>query len=139
MQPSTDWTRILVTTDLSKQASRAVEYAHTLAEKFGSELHVLHVVDDVQQLAAEASVHPVYLARIFRRYFGMSVVEYIKSVRLAQSIDLMVDRPGSLGLVATSSGFSDQAHWCRVFKARTGLTPRTFHQVLRMKSVTDSS
>lgn len=55
MQPK-HWDRILVTTDLSKFAKEAVEYAHALAEKFGAELHVLHVVDDPQQMAIEFGV-----------------------------------------------------------------------------------
>jgi len=36
--------RILVPTDLSAFATRAVEYAHGLAEKRHAELRVLHVV-----------------------------------------------------------------------------------------------
>jgi nucleotide-binding universal stress UspA family protein len=43
--------RILVPTDLSPFAERAVQYAHGLAELCRAELHVLHVCRDAGELA----------------------------------------------------------------------------------------
>jgi len=40
--------RILVATDFSPCASRAVEYACELADRFSAELHLLHVVQDFE-------------------------------------------------------------------------------------------
>ena len=115
MQPSTDWTRILVTTDLSKQASRAVEYAHTLAEKFGSELHVLHVVDDVQQLAAEHGVagvlepgeqsdeHDGWLSRLLDE---TGKIRRIEAVRVGTDVAEVVARYAAhndIGLIVTAT------------------------------------
>lgn len=48
-----NWARILAPTDLSTIANKAVTYAHALAEKVNAELHVLHVVKDVNELARE--------------------------------------------------------------------------------------
>jgi len=48
-----NWARILAPTDLSTIAGKAVSYAHSLAEKVNAELHVLHVVKDVNELARE--------------------------------------------------------------------------------------
>lgn len=50
---SRKWTRILATTDFSPFASRAVSYAHELAEQLGAELHVLHVARSIHELAVE--------------------------------------------------------------------------------------
>jgi nucleotide-binding universal stress UspA family protein len=50
------WQRILVPTDLSPAAKAGVEYAHALAERFGAELHVLHVVKTMDDLAKEHGV-----------------------------------------------------------------------------------
>jgi len=49
-------TRILVPTDFSEKARTALSYGVTLAERFGSTLHVLHVVEaivDVAQVSQE--------------------------------------------------------------------------------------
>jgi nucleotide-binding universal stress UspA family protein len=47
-----NWQRILVPTDLSPFAEKAVRHAHVLAEGIGAELHVLHVAGDVSELIA---------------------------------------------------------------------------------------
>jgi nucleotide-binding universal stress UspA family protein len=43
--------KILAPTDLSSRAETAVQYAHALAERFGAELHVLHVAADLDEAA----------------------------------------------------------------------------------------
>jgi nucleotide-binding universal stress UspA family protein len=50
------WERVLVPTDFSPFAESAVGYARALAEKFGAELHVLHVVRDTDELARHHGV-----------------------------------------------------------------------------------
>src|SRR5437764_8816395 len=42
---------MLAPTDLSAPAEAAVRYAHALAERFGAELHVLHVAADLEEAA----------------------------------------------------------------------------------------
>jgi nucleotide-binding universal stress UspA family protein len=51
-----NWRRILATTDFSPLANRAVDYAHAVAEKFGAELHVLHVTADASRAIGEHGV-----------------------------------------------------------------------------------
>jgi nucleotide-binding universal stress UspA family protein len=53
------WSRILATTDFSPLANRAVDYAHALAEKFGAELHVLHVAADASRGLAEQGLSAI--------------------------------------------------------------------------------
>ena len=49
-----DLHRILVPTDFSKSSDNAVRYAAAFAEKFGAELIVLHVVQDLALFIPEA-------------------------------------------------------------------------------------
>ncbi len=49
-----DLHRILVPTDFSKYSEIAVQYAAAFAEKFGAELYVLHVVQDMAVFIPEA-------------------------------------------------------------------------------------
>jgi len=54
------WERVLVTTDFSRFANQAIGYAHSLAEKFNAELHVLHVVPSVSAAVAEFGATGVF-------------------------------------------------------------------------------
>jgi nucleotide-binding universal stress UspA family protein len=54
-----DLRRILVPTDFSKHSHNALSYAAAFAEKFGAELYLLHVVQDLALFIPEAvSVAP---------------------------------------------------------------------------------
>jgi len=60
-------TRILCPTDFSETAGRALEFACELTEKFGAELHVLHVVHDYATewpAYGDAAVFPGFLEQI---------------------------------------------------------------------------
>ena len=80
----------------------------------------------VRALALGAGVHPVSLARCFRRYVGMSVTGRIRRRRVQAAVVLLSGSKTALSSVAHSAGFCDQSHLCRVFKAATGVTPLRF-------------
>ncbi len=44
---NTDFKRICAPTDFSEMGDRAVEYGAALARKYGAELHIVHVIQDV--------------------------------------------------------------------------------------------
>lgn len=84
----------------------------------------------VRELATEAGVHPTHLTRRFKAHFGMTVTGLVRRVRVREAARLMAadDRP--LARVALDAGFADQSHFCRVFKAETGLTPGQYRALL---------
>ena len=102
-------------------------------------LHVLREeLDDagpapprVRALAASAGVHPVYLARQFRRFYGCSVTQYLQQRRLQRMAELVTSIDGPLSVVSYAAGFADQAHMCRVFRAHAGVTPGAYRALAR--------
>lgn len=98
----------------------------------------------VRPLAATLGLHPVYLARAFRRHVGCSPSEYQRRARLAHAAArLTSDAPASR--VAAEAGFADQSHFHRSFDRAVGLAPgrwRTLigpdgRQVARVQDGTD--
>ena len=78
------------------------------------------------RVAAEAGVHPMHLARVFRRHHGMSMGAFLRRLKLEAACSLLA-RPGtSLADVALQLGFTDQSHFTRTFKAALGVTPGRF-------------
>ncbi|HEX6063657.1 MAG TPA: AraC family transcriptional regulator [Longimicrobiales bacterium] len=89
----------------------------------------------VQLIARGADVHPVYLARQFRRFFGCSVTDYIAR-RRAQLAASYLARPDlGLSAVAYQAGYADQSHLCRGFRAASGVTPRAYRRLTQVSSV----
>jgi AraC family transcriptional regulator len=77
----------------------------------------------VRDLAMSAGVHPVYLARAFRRAYGMPVTEYARRLRVRAAADRVASTGLPLARIACEAGFADQAHLTRELRRETGLTP----------------
>jgi AraC family transcriptional regulator len=77
-------------------------------------------------LAREAGVHPVHLARTFRRIQGCTLGDYVRHLRLEWARRQLsgTDRP--IAEVALSCGFADQSHFTRAFRAGYDMTPAAF-------------
>ena len=83
----------------------------------------------VRDVARAADVHPVYLARCLRRWFGVGGAELIHRARLKHAARAIADTSQTMAGVAYASGFSDEAHLCREFSKATGLTPARFRRL----------
>lgn len=84
-------------------------------------------------LAREAGVHRVHLARSFRRWYGVTVGEHLRRLRLRQAVTAIANGDGeeTLSRVALRAGFYDQSHFNRHFKKRMGMTPSGFRRLVR--------
>jgi len=80
----------------------------------------------LSEIAATVGVHPVHLARQFRRCFGFSVGEYQRRLRIEFVCRQVVAGRGSLATLAVESGFADQSHLTRSFQKLLGITPGVF-------------
>ena len=82
-------------------------------------------------LAREVGVHPVTLARAFRRAYGCSVGEYLRRLRIVEAAHRLEDSDLSLAEIAVAAGFADQSHFSNVFKQQTGFSPSAFRRLVR--------
>ncbi|MBD0369985.1 MAG: helix-turn-helix transcriptional regulator [Pyrinomonadaceae bacterium] len=82
-------------------------------------------------LAAEVGVHPIYLARSFRKHYRCTVGEYVRRLRVEMACREITVSSKSLSEIATSAGFYDQSHFSNVFKRHTGMTPAEFRAHFR--------
>lgn len=74
-------------------------------------------------LAARIGYNAAHVARQFQSRYGCSVGEYLRRLRIGQSLGLLVETNWPLAEIATAAGFADQAHFTRVLKQSTGKTP----------------
>lgn len=84
----------------------------------------------VADLAYEFGVHPVYLARVFRKFYGCNIKTYIHQCRLRKLNLHLADSDLSIAQIALEGGYADQSHFTRKFKSQTGLTPAAFRRLI---------
>jgi AraC family transcriptional regulator len=76
-------------------------------------------------VAQRAGVHPVHLARTFRRVYRTTFASYVRQVRVDFARRQLAG-PTALSEIAGAAGFCDQSHFSRCFKRYTGLTPAEY-------------
>ena len=81
-----------------------------------------------EQLAKSVYVSPQYLSRLFVRYVGCSVYEYLTNYRINQAKKLLMKRDRRIQEIAHDVGYTDASHFIVMFKKLTGMTPAQFRR-----------
>ncbi len=85
-------------------------------------------------LAREAGVHPVHLARVFRKMEQRTPGEYQQRLQVRAACELLRDREWPLAAIAAECGFADQSRFTRVFRRMAGTTPARFRQAVALRA-----
>ena len=64
--------------------------------------------------------------RFFKKYIGVSCLEYIKNLRLEKAASRLAQGGRSVLDVSMSCGFSNLSYFYREFKKKYGMTPKQF-------------
>jgi AraC family transcriptional regulator len=100
-----------------------VDRARRLIEaRFLESLNLAEIADHVQ-------LGPSTLAQGFRRRYGCSPSDYLRSLRLAEARRLLLATNHPLCQIATNCGFADQSHLTRIFKRAYALTPARYRRL----------
>ena len=78
-------------------------------------------------------VHPVHLAREFRRYYRCTAGEYVRRISIDHACALLSGSDVPLAEIASRIGYSDQSHFTRTFKRLMRMTPTQYRAVVRAR------
>ena len=79
-----------------------------------------------EEIAAVLGVSPSYVSRVFRRYTGMALWDYVNSFRIARARELLEHSDMTVTEIAFAAGFNEPAYFSRMFRKFTGKSPRHF-------------
>lgn len=78
------------------------------------------------QLADTIGVSEVYFRRLFSEQYHTTPKQYILNLRIRKAKQLLTDTALTVTAIAEQCGFSGVYHFCRAFKAKTGVTPTQY-------------
>jgi len=87
-----------------------------------------HLTQDttLEDVARECGLTRSYFIKSFRAATGVTPHQWIIAQRVIMAKDLMRATSMSMAEVALTCGFADQSHFSRVFKKKSGSTPRAW-------------
>ena len=81
---------------------------------------------DVEDIAASVGISRSHLYRLFMENISVPPNEYLMRCRMNKAAALLEEGRLSVGEVASSTGFSDQLYFSRVFKKYMGVPPSQY-------------
>ena len=89
-----------------------------------------HKLLSLEKISSEAGVDKFYFSHLFRRYTGITVMQYVCGVRIENAIRLLGTTDMSVEQTAQVSGFANYINMERAFKQKYGITPIRFRKQL---------
>ena len=80
----------------------------------------------ISELAEQAGISSGYLSRIFKKYYHISVVDYIHLRKLHKAKQYMVSSEMNISDISFLLGYSEAGYFCKIFKKYEGQTPSAF-------------
>lgn len=85
----------------------------------------------LSDIAQMVNVHPVHLAREYRRYYNCTIGEQIRRLRIEYACDRLSSTDLALSDIALAAGFFDQSHFAASFKQQLGTSPSTYRKAVK--------
>lgn len=82
----------------------------------------------VADIADEIGIAPSYLQRLFKQIKGITMIEYLNSLRIERSKVLLAHTQYAIVDIAIAVGYNSRQHFCRVFTKETGVSPQKYRQ-----------
>jgi YesN/AraC family two-component response regulator len=82
-------------------------------------------------LSEKVALNPSYLSRRFKQITGKNLADTVADLRVAKAQLLLDETPYRINRVAALVGYELPAHFTKMFKRRTGLTPNEYRARVR--------
>lgn len=104
-------------------------------DKFEHHYHILLYVQEhyanisLKKLAKTFNYNQSYLSSLFKKTFNFTFNQYLTSIRLAKSKELLSRTNDSISDIAYAIGYSSPDHFTRTFKKNYSLLPSQFREI----------
>lgn len=85
----------------------------------------------LQILAEKQGITPEYLATVFKKETGKTLMEYVRDKRMQRALYLLNTTNLQIQTIAMHCGIMDVQYFSKVFKKETGKTPKEYRKLMR--------
>ena len=110
--------RLTPQSSLSKKITPILSY---ISENYKS---ILNISD----IANEFYITKYHLCRIFKESTGLTITQYINSLKIHQASELLRKTDSSITEIGFACGFNSTMYFCKTFKEIVNMTPSEFRQ-----------
>jgi AraC-like DNA-binding protein len=86
----------------------------------------------VTQVAEAVKLHPNYAMTLFRKYFGVTILDYLTQYRVAHAQRLLLVSDKPVSQIALEAGFGSVSQFYTVFKQACGQPPKQYRAAFRL-------
>ncbi|MDD3925177.1 MAG: AraC family transcriptional regulator [bacterium] len=128
---------ILLTREVNSQTREGMTSSETVKAKAAEIVQYIntnYMLDlPLKSLAEKFFISPYYMIKIFKRYTGFTVTEYINNVRIQEAARLLRCKGAKVADTAEKVGFSNATNFSRVFKRIMHISPAKYRVSLTRK------
>jgi AraC-like DNA-binding protein len=123
-----DVTAVRVFADMLRELKPSLDSRAQLAGTIVEHIASHPELTSVESVCARFAMSPLTLQRLFRNKIGVSPKSVLQRYRLREAVESLATRSSaeSLADVAQRLGFTDQAHFSRVFRSFVGESPAQY-------------
>lgn len=94
----------------------------------------LHFAEDLtlDMLSGHTGLNRSYLCRLFRKEMGLTITEYINSIRVRNACRLLRESDLNITQISLQSGFNSTAYFDRQFRTLMGMSPTAYLNEYRL-------
>jgi len=107
----------------------AERFERMLNDYFAQETPIESGIPDVKYFASRLNLSANYLSDLLSKYTGKSTQEHIHLKLIDKAKSLLWSTQSSIAEIAYDLGFEHPSHFTKLFKARTGYSPRAFRNL----------
>ncbi|MBN2533526.1 MAG: helix-turn-helix domain-containing protein [Spirochaetales bacterium] len=82
----------------------------------------------IATLAYKYKLSAAYLGRLFKKFTGKSMPDYINELRITKTNELLKNTTWSMIKIMEMTGFTNKTHFYNMFKKYNGVTPKIYRQ-----------
>jgi AraC-like DNA-binding protein len=86
---------------------------------------------NVEYLAKEINMNYSLFRKVFKKYTGLSPMQYHTSLRMKQAVYLLTNSDLSVKEISFNLGFCSVFYFSKLFKEKTGKTPSSYRKMVR--------